>query len=233
MLQQYMGQPERMIPLLSSQFMKLLVPGIQVDRAPAARRAAATCHFIDVIGEVVVDGELFTFTDRTPAHKEDVTLANDSRKIGIARVVDVLGTAAADGAVERPVVIESEQIDHARLFVAAALGFFAADPLASILDHFTAFGDVLTGVNAPAVDFRGLRIKLEASPAGAAAALHSASFTWFVVPAHIADNAKRNAIVGFLKWMLGPGQTQAAALGYLGLPPDLVSREEAAVARIH
>jgi phosphate transport system substrate-binding protein len=59
-----------------------------------------------------------------------------------------------------------------------------------------------------------------------------ASFTWFVVPAHITDDTKRNAMVGFLKWMLGPGQAQAAALGYLGLPPDLVSREEAVIARI-
>jgi phosphate transport system substrate-binding protein len=60
-----------------------------------------------------------------------------------------------------------------------------------------------------------------------------ATFTWLVVPAHIADDAKRGGITGFLKWMLGPGQTQAAALGYLALPRDLVSREEAAIARIH
>ena len=59
-----------------------------------------------------------------------------------------------------------------------------------------------------------------------------ASFTWFVVPAHIADDNKRNAIKEFLKWMLGPGQVQAAALGYLALPQDIVSREEAALARI-
>jgi phosphate ABC transporter phosphate-binding protein len=60
-----------------------------------------------------------------------------------------------------------------------------------------------------------------------------ASFTWLVVPAHIADEGKRRAITGFLQWMLGPGQTQAAALGYLALPKELVSREEAAVAGIH
>ena len=42
-----------------------------------------------------------------------------------------------------------------------------------------------------------------------------ASFTWFVVPKHIAAGTKRNAITGFLRWMLGPGQRQAAALGYL------------------
>jgi phosphate ABC transporter phosphate-binding protein len=59
-----------------------------------------------------------------------------------------------------------------------------------------------------------------------------ASFTWLIVPAHIADETKRNAITGFLKWMLGPGQTQAAALGYLALPKDLVSKEQAAIERI-
>jgi phosphate transport system substrate-binding protein len=60
-----------------------------------------------------------------------------------------------------------------------------------------------------------------------------ATFTWFVVPAHIENDAKRNAIAGLLKWMLGPGQRQAAALGYLALPQALVSREEAAIVRIH
>jgi phosphate transport system substrate-binding protein len=60
-----------------------------------------------------------------------------------------------------------------------------------------------------------------------------ASFTWLVVPAHIADDTKRSAITAFLRWMLGPGQRQAAALGYLTLPRELVAREDAAVARIH
>jgi phosphate transport system substrate-binding protein len=59
-----------------------------------------------------------------------------------------------------------------------------------------------------------------------------ASFTWIVVPAHIADEAKRTTIIAFLKWMLGPGQRQAAALGYLALPEEIVTREEAATAKI-
>ena len=54
-----------------------------------------------------------------------------------------------------------------------------------------------------------------------------------VVPTHIADDAKRNAIIAFLKWMLGPGQRQAAALGYLALPGEIVAREEDAIVRIH
>lgn len=59
-----------------------------------------------------------------------------------------------------------------------------------------------------------------------------ASFTWFVVPIHIADEAKRNAITAFFRWMLGPGQRQAAALGYLALPKDVALKAENAIAKI-
>jgi phosphate ABC transporter phosphate-binding protein len=58
------------------------------------------------------------------------------------------------------------------------------------------------------------------------------SFTWVVVPAHITDNAKRNALTGFLQWMVGPAQRQAAALGYLPIPKDVASKETAAIARM-
>jgi phosphate ABC transporter phosphate-binding protein len=60
-----------------------------------------------------------------------------------------------------------------------------------------------------------------------------ASFTWLVIPNRIGDDARRNAMVAFLRWMIGPGQRQAAALGYLALPKDVVTREENAIAGIH
>jgi phosphate ABC transporter phosphate-binding protein len=60
-----------------------------------------------------------------------------------------------------------------------------------------------------------------------------ASFTWIVVPSHIADDSKRTALIALLRWMLGPGQKQSAALGYLALPKDIVGMEEDAIARIH
>lgn len=60
-----------------------------------------------------------------------------------------------------------------------------------------------------------------------------ASFTWMIVPAHIGDAPKRDAMTAFLHWMLGPGQRQAAALGYLALPRDVIANEEASIARIH
>jgi phosphate transport system substrate-binding protein len=59
------------------------------------------------------------------------------------------------------------------------------------------------------------------------------SFTWIVVPAHIAEDSRRAAITAFLRWMLGPGQRQAAALGYLALPNDVVMKEENAIAKLH
>jgi phosphate transport system substrate-binding protein len=59
-----------------------------------------------------------------------------------------------------------------------------------------------------------------------------ASFTWLVIPVHIADSAKRGAIADFLGWMLDAGQRQAAALGYLPLPQRWILKEQAAIARI-
>jgi phosphate transport system substrate-binding protein len=60
-----------------------------------------------------------------------------------------------------------------------------------------------------------------------------ASFTWIVVPRHIADAAKRSSITAFLRWMLGPGQQQAAALGFVALPTNVIAKEKQAIARIH
>jgi phosphate transport system substrate-binding protein len=59
------------------------------------------------------------------------------------------------------------------------------------------------------------------------------SFTWIIFPVRSANDAKRNALTGFLHWMLGPGQRQAAALGYLPLPKDIAIKEGAAIAKIH
>jgi len=56
-----------------------------------------------------------------------------------------------------------------------------------------------------------------------------ASFTWFVLPERISDDSKGAAMKGFLNWMLGPGQTQAAALGYVALPQDVLKRERMAI----
>jgi phosphate transport system substrate-binding protein len=53
-----------------------------------------------------------------------------------------------------------------------------------------------------------------------------AAFSWFVVPAQVADVDKKRALKQFLQWMLGAGEHQAAALGYVSIAPEVLVREQ-------
>jgi phosphate transport system substrate-binding protein len=92
-------------------------------------------------------------------------------------------------------------------------------------------GSIAAAVGHPADIPEDFRISAVNAPG--AGAYPITTFTWLVTPAHIADEAKRNATTAFLRWMLGPGQRQAAALGYLALPRELLTKEEEAITRIH
>jgi len=59
------------------------------------------------------------------------------------------------------------------------------------------------------------------------------SFTWLLVPEHIGNPEKREAIKGFLRWVLTDGQKLAKPLNYAPLPAEVASRELKAVDRIH
>ena len=58
------------------------------------------------------------------------------------------------------------------------------------------------------------------------------SFTWLLIPAQISDAAKRDAIKGFVKWMLAEGQTYNEALSYAKLPKPVVEKEKKAISLI-
>jgi phosphate transport system substrate-binding protein len=58
------------------------------------------------------------------------------------------------------------------------------------------------------------------------------SFTWLLVPTKIDDPAKKQAIVGFLRWMLKDGQGLVEALSYAKLPREVVAKESKAVSLI-
>jgi phosphate transport system substrate-binding protein len=58
------------------------------------------------------------------------------------------------------------------------------------------------------------------------------SFTWLLIPAKIQDSAKRDAIKGFLKWMLTDGQGYCEALTYAKLPKEVVEKELKAINNI-
>jgi phosphate transport system substrate-binding protein len=59
-----------------------------------------------------------------------------------------------------------------------------------------------------------------------------ASFTWLLIPEKFSDAAKRDAIKGFLQWMLKDGQNYAEQLQYAKLPKEVVAKEEKALAKI-
>jgi phosphate transport system substrate-binding protein len=83
------------------------------------------------------------------------------------------------------------------------------------------------GVNMPA-DFR-----VSITDASGKTAYPISTFTWLLIPDQIKDAKKRQVIVDFLKWMLGPGQKMTEALDYAPLPAPVVAKEEQAISRIH
>jgi phosphate transport system substrate-binding protein len=58
------------------------------------------------------------------------------------------------------------------------------------------------------------------------------TFTWLLIPEKIPDQAKHKAIVGFLKWAIRKGQNDVESLEYAKLPPQVVAKEEKAIALI-
>jgi len=58
------------------------------------------------------------------------------------------------------------------------------------------------------------------------------TFTWLLIPDKFADATKREAIKGFLKWMLTDGQKDAAGLSYAPLPASIVAKEQKQIALI-
>ncbi len=74
------------------------------------------------------------------------------------------------------------------------------------------------------------RVSLTNAPGKGAYPL--ASFTWLLIPEKMADPVKGRAMVAFLKWMLHEGQALAPHLTYAPLPKEIVSMEEAALAKI-
>jgi phosphate transport system substrate-binding protein len=58
------------------------------------------------------------------------------------------------------------------------------------------------------------------------------SFTWLLVPSKFSDTNKLKAMKDFLHWMSTDGQRLTAGLLYAPLPEDVVTKEQAAFAKI-
>lgn len=58
------------------------------------------------------------------------------------------------------------------------------------------------------------------------------TFTWLLIPEKISDPAKREAIKGFLKWMMTDGQQYCEGLAYAKLPKPVEMKEMKAISKI-
>jgi phosphate transport system substrate-binding protein len=58
------------------------------------------------------------------------------------------------------------------------------------------------------------------------------TFTWLLVPSSWSDQAKKNAMVGFLKWAITTGQNSVESLQYARLPAPVVTKEQAQINQI-
>ena len=59
------------------------------------------------------------------------------------------------------------------------------------------------------------------------------TFTWLLIPDKFTDQAKKKAIVEFLKWALSPaGQAYAAPLSYAPLPQEVIAKELKQISKI-
>src|SRR5215469_3875631 len=71
------------------------------------------------------------------------------------------------------------------------------------------------------------RVSITNAPGKAAYPI--SSFTWLLIPAKIDDAGKRDAIKGFLKWMVSDGQGYAESLSYAKLPKEVAQKVEKAI----
>lgn len=74
--------------------------------------------------------------------------------------------------------------------------------------------------------------RVSISDPGGKTAYPISSFSWLLVPDKIRDQAKKAAIVDFLKWMLTQGQNMTGALSYARLPGGVVAKELKAISKI-
>ena len=92
------------------------------------------------------------------------------------------------------------------------------------------FGDSTAAASVKSMpdDFR-----ISITDASGKAAYPISSFTYLLIPTQWQDQAKKNAIVTFLNWMLDQGQSSVEQLNYAPLPKLVVQKEKARVKEIH
>ena len=75
-------------------------------------------------------------------------------------------------------------------------------------------------------------IRISITDAPGANAYPICSFTYLLIPVNISDATKRDAIKGFLNWMVANGQTMVESLNYAQLPKAVVDIEKKQISEI-
>ena len=90
----------------------------------------------------------------------------------------------------------------------------------------------ITSAAAEAADGMSNDFRVSITDAPGKEAYPISSFTWFLVPSVNPDPAKRDAIVGFLRWGLSKGQDLLEPLSYARLPDAVIAKEDEAIGKI-
>src|SRR5271169_821758 len=123
---------------------------LEIDGAAAVPRPADATHRLVGIVVVIVDAKFLSLSNRPQARIKDMPSQDARHQVGLTRMVDVFRARTAHAAVDGPVIVEHKQVRRR----SPPLRFARSDLFAGVLDYFAVRRNILSGINAPAVDLR-------------------------------------------------------------------------------
>ena len=200
-------------PLISNVNAGVNLPGDDIIVVHRAESSGTTYVWTDFLSKV--SEEWKTKVGKSTAVKWPVGLGGQGNE-GVTGTVK--NTPDSIGYVEL-IYAESNKIPYGN--VKNAAGAFVKASLAGVTAAAAGAANVMPD------DFR---VSITNAPGKDAYPI--ASFTWLLIPSKISDSAKRDAIKGFVSWMLADGQNYAEALSYARLPKEVVAKEKKALTNI-
>jgi phosphate transport system substrate-binding protein len=183
---------------------------------------------IEVVHRSDGSGTSFVFTDYlskvSPEWKSKVGAnASVSWPVG-------LGGKGSDG-VEGLIKQTPNSIGYVELFYAANNHMAFADVKNTAGKFVTPSFTTVSAAAAASKDMPD-DFKVSITNAPGAGSYPISTFTWMLVPSEIKDPAKKNAIVGFLGWMLKDGQKDCEGLGFAPLPKAVAVKVQKQISMI-
>jgi phosphate transport system substrate-binding protein len=200
-------------PLITSTNQGVNLPGDDIIVVHRAESSGTTYVWTDFLSKV--SEEWKSKVGRSTAVKWPVGLGGQGNE-GVTGTVK--NTPDSIGYVEL-IYAESNKIPYGN--VKNAAGVFVKASLAGVTAAAAAAAKAMPN------DFR---VSITNAPGKDAYPI--SSFTWLLIPTKFSDPAKRDAIKGFVTWMLADGQNYAEALSYARLPKEVVAMEKKALSNI-